>query len=290
MIMITDLAGDVCLPVTAIALGTFDGVHAGHRSIIRRAAELAGQAAGKSLVFTSCGHPLAQLDPERCPPMIADRRRKIKLIREQGTDYLCMIPFTRDFLQLSPEEFLDLLHRKFAPRHIVVGPNYTFGHKGAGTVETLRRLADRYGLSVVVPEAVNLDGVMVSSTVIRRLIAEGAVNQAARLLMRPVGLRGHVDPVYDNNRFTPNSDKGLIPVSIQPGLAVPADGLYHVALTAERIRCSGLARIASLPPAPGRRRFVLKFHGGQKPTQALSGRAVELEFAAACAAHHAALI
>lgn len=283
MLTITDLAGDYRLPVTAIALGTFDGVHAGHQRIIRRAVELAKQTAGESLVFTSCTHPLAMLAPEQCPPMIAARWRKIELIRAQGADYLCMIPFTPDFLRIGPEEFIDLLCRRFAPRYIVVGPNYTFGHKGAGTVETLESYAGRYGFSVTVPEAVCLDGEMVSSTAIRKLIAAGAVTRAARMLTRPVSLYGQVN-YRENNRLTPNADRTLIEVAVQPGLVVPAGGLYHISLKSNAKRHNCLATLTASEPAGGRCILALKLAGGLTAWDSgLEGRVVEIELAAPAA-------
>jgi len=279
MRVITDLAGDGRLPVAAIALGTFDGVHAGHQRIIHRAASLARQAAGKSLVFTSCGHPLAMLDPRQCPPMIVTRQRKVELIRTLGVDYLCMVHFTPGFLRLRPEEFIDLLCSRFVPRYIVVGPNYTFGYKGAGTVEMLRGLAGRYGFSVDVPEAVcDNHGVMVSSTVIRNLIAAGAVAGAARMLSRPVSLCGYVS-IHENNRLTPDNTKIRLEVTVESGLVVPADGVYHISLLADNKRFGGWAKLTASAPACGQRRLILLFLDGNKPWKTIRHGRVEIEFA-----------
>lgn len=278
MDMITKLASDTLYPVATIALGTFDGVHAGHQRIIRRAAEIAGAKGHRSLVFTSANHPLSVLAPQRCPRLITPGMRKAELIRELGVDSLCMIPFTPEFLKLTPEQFVVMLRERFAPGHIVVGPNYTFGHKGAGTVETLKLLGERHGFAVEVPEALNQDGVMVSSTVIRRLIAEGSLAAAARMLTRSVSLRGHVDS-FENNRLRPTYAKAII--EGEPGQAVPADGVYHVSLTVDYSRHSGLARLSTaMPEAGGAPKLEIQFLSGHSYwDEPLNGRVAYLEFA-----------
>lgn len=126
---------------TAVALGTFDGVHIGHQRIIAQAVELAAKNNSASVVFTFANHPLEVISPGQSPPLIVTPEYKAELIAALGVDLLVTVPFTETLLRLAPEEFIRDLAEKLRPDYIVVGPNYTFGRGGAGTPETLKAAA-----------------------------------------------------------------------------------------------------------------------------------------------------
>ena len=234
MEIITELAvGQPVKPVAAVALGTFDGVHAGHQKIIQRAVEISGQMSGKSMVFTSANHPLSCLFPARCPKILTKSQEKAGLIRNLDVDYLTQIVFTPEFLAISPEKFIDLLFRNFEPKCIVVGSNYTFGHKGAGTIETLRTLSRDYGFCLEIPPSVTRNGVMVSSTEVRRLISSGLLSDAEQMLKRPVQLTAYIHPFVKKRCF---SGEYRMIVEVEDCMAVPCDGFYSVDITADNLR------------------------------------------------------
>ena len=172
-------------PRLVIALGMFDGVHRGHRSIISRAVELAHEIGGTSMVFTFSNHPLAVLAPQAVPPQISNNALRRQLIEALGVDVLMAIPFTKDLARRTPEDFLALLRDSFAPRILVTGPNYTFGSRGKGTHRLLQRVGSDYGFRAEICPAVQLSGRPVSSTRIRALIAGGDLAAAEACLGRP---------------------------------------------------------------------------------------------------------
>lgn len=210
-------------PRIAVALGTFDGVHLGHQKIIRRAVELARENQGASMVFTFSNHPLSVVAPQDCPVQIIPNEHKYGAIRDLGVDILVSIPFTREFLQRSPEGFLALLHENYQPQFIVVGPNYSFGHRGTGNPRLLKQAEERYGYAAEVLPAVYLEEQLVSSTAIRQYIAAGDMENATRMLGRSLLFDGEVIQGSRRGRGLGFPTANL---AINPGFAIPADGVY----------------------------------------------------------------
>ncbi|CUH96138.1 hypothetical protein P22_2226 [Propionispora sp. 2/2-37] len=231
-----------------IALGTFDGLHIGHQSVINKAVARARACDGTSVVFTFSNHPLSMLDPERCPPQLVTLQEKIKLLAGMGVDVLFTVPFTPSFLTLKAEQFIQLLADHFQPRHIVVGPNYSFGSKSAGTPELLRAAGCNYHFFVDVEPAVKIDDQVVSSTLIRQLISEGRVSQAERFLGRPFALAGQVVGGEKRGRTIgfPTAN-----IKIDISLAIPANGVYAVRVFARGQIYNGVANIGTNPTFQG---------------------------------------
>lgn len=170
--------GEACV----LALGMFDGVHMGHRRLIRTAVALAREAGVPAVVDTFAQHPLQVLFPERAPQQLLTNEQRAEKIAALGVDVLVMRPFTREYAAQPPETFLRELCRALMPKHIVVGFNYTFGSKGAGDVQLLEAMAQQLGYRLTVLQPVTEGGETVSSTRIRRLLAGGDVAAAQRLL------------------------------------------------------------------------------------------------------------
>jgi len=229
---------------TAVALGTFDGVHIGHQKIIHQAVGLAASSGGASVVFTFANHPLSVINPRRCPPQIVTAEYKSELIQNLGVDVLLSIPFTEDFLRLTPEEFIILLLSHLKPANLVIGPNYHFGHKGSGTPETLKIAGQKHGFNVVVHPAVYVQNIMASSTSIRRFIHEGNIDQATLLLGRPPRVGGTV--VTGDGRGKklgyPTAN-----IAIDNKLVIPANGVYAVEVQLDDKRYNGVANIGINP-------------------------------------------
>ena len=228
-----------------VALGTFDGLHIGHQQIIGEAVKWAVRHNGTSVVFTFSNHPLSLIAPHASPKLIYSNISKVRLIEEMGVDLLFNIPFTPQLLQLTPEEFIDLLHRNLKPRQIIVGPNYSFGFKGKGTPEMLEQEGSRFGFTVKVPSAVTKDGMVVSSTVIRQLLSEGHVKMASELLGRQYAL--YDMKVVTGERRGRSLGFPTANIEIPSSLIVPSDGVYAVKVRYKSVFYIGVANIGSNP-------------------------------------------
>ncbi|HYW47392.1 MAG TPA: bifunctional riboflavin kinase/FAD synthetase [Bryobacteraceae bacterium] len=178
---------------SALTIGNFDGVHVGHRQILRRLKELAAERGWKSSVLTFDPHPTRVVAPERAPRLMTSPERRAELMREEGIEQVLVLPFTHEVALLTPEQFVrDLLVEKLGARAVLVGHNFRFGHRQAGNVRVLAELGGRYGFETVIVPAVVCRGRVVSSSGIRNLILAGSVSLAARLLQHAYGLEGAV--------------------------------------------------------------------------------------------------
>ncbi len=166
----------------AVALGMFDGVHLGHRRLIETTVALARADGIPSAVDTFETHPLRVLCPERAPAQLLTNEQRARRMAALGVDVLVMRPFTLAYAAQPPELFLERLCETLRPRHIVVGYNYTFGRKGGGDAALLERLSGRFDYRLTVIDPVTVGGEPVSSTRIRRLLAEGRRAEAEALL------------------------------------------------------------------------------------------------------------
>jgi len=228
----------------SLALGTFDGVHLAHRFVIGRTVEWSKLHNGTSMVCTFSNHPLSLIHPKRVPPQLQNLSGKTEQIRMLGVDVLVRIPFTTELLHLSPDDFVRLLAAKINPRHIVVGPNYSFGDKGIGTPLMLTGLADRFKIETEICPEVSKNGVLVSSTLIRNLLVRGEVIEAAGLLGRPYELTGTV--VHGDQRGrTLGFPTANMKVSSQ--LLIPGNGVYAVRAKVGGLYYNGLCNVGVNP-------------------------------------------
>ena len=177
----------------AVAIGNFDGVHAGHRRIVARLLQRARELGGPALVFTFDPHPVRLLRPEACPPPLTWTRRKAQLLAAIGVDRVVAYPTDEALLRLTAREFFDsLVVEALGAKALVEGPNFYFGHDRGGNVDLLGEFTAAAGMTLDVVEPVSLAGELVSSSRIRQLIAAGDVATAAVLLETPYRIRGMV--------------------------------------------------------------------------------------------------
>lgn len=177
----------------AVAIGNFDGVHLGHARIVGRVIEKARELGGPALVFTFDPHPVRLLRPAEAPPPLTWTDRKAELLAELGIDAVVAYPTDDELLRLSPQEFFERIVRdQLDARGMVEGPNFCFGRARSGTIDVLRRLTQESGISLDVVEPLSVDGQYVSSSRIRRLLGDGQVDSALRLLTQPYRIRGMV--------------------------------------------------------------------------------------------------
>ena len=175
---------------TAVAFGMFDGVHEGHAQLMRKANELAALYDLKSVVYTFSSHPMATYAPDRVPPQLETRSEKIRSIAQLGIDAAVLRPFDRAYAAQSPEEFVQAFVSALHPKHVVIGFNYSFGKMGAGKAADMRRFGEQYGFETHVVDEVQIGGLPVSSTRVRAAVAQGNMEEAARLLGRPYAICG----------------------------------------------------------------------------------------------------
>jgi riboflavin kinase/FMN adenylyltransferase len=189
---------------STLAIGNFDGIHLGHQAILRAAVERARDVNAVATALTFDPLPQKVLRPESAPLRISTTEQRLDCFAAMGIEAAVVLPFTLDLAKLTPEEFVDqILVRDLHVRAVFVGENFRFGHKQAGNARMLLLLGAERGFDVVILPPVIHKGEVVSSTIIRREIADGDVAHAARLLGRPFVLTGKVVPgTGTGRRFT----------------------------------------------------------------------------------------
>jgi riboflavin kinase/FMN adenylyltransferase len=177
----------------AITIGNFDGVHAGHRKILRRVAALAREEGWKAAALTFDPHPAKLLAPANAPRLLTALDQRTRMMLEQGIDQILILPFTLELAALTPEEFVrEILVDKLGARAVLVGANFHFGKRAAGDAGTLEQLGERYSFETDILAPVVWRKRGISSSEIRRLIEAGDVSTACRMLSRPHSLDGAV--------------------------------------------------------------------------------------------------
>ncbi|MFN2588590.1 MAG: bifunctional riboflavin kinase/FAD synthetase [Actinomycetota bacterium] len=208
----------------AVTIGTFDGVHLGHRALIARTIAEARQRGLASVVLTWDRHPATTLRPDAAPPMLSSPERKIELLRETGADVIAVLPFDVPLSRRSPESFVeDVLAKGLGARLVLVGAGWRFGKDRAGTVELLERLGRDLGFEARGVELEEVGGEAASSSRVRKAVTAGDLPLAERLLGRPFDLDGVV--AHGDSRGAglgfPTAN-----LAIDPAIAAPPVGVY----------------------------------------------------------------
>jgi riboflavin kinase/FMN adenylyltransferase len=178
---------------SVLAIGNFDGIHLGHQAILRATVECARARNAVSTALTFDPSPRKVLRPESAPPRLSTNAQRMDWFSAMSLEAVVVLPFTLDLARLSPGEFVEhILVRDLHVKAVLVGENFRFGHKQAGDVKLLTELGAKHGFDVVIVPPVVYRGEVVSSTIIRREVAEGDVSHAGRLLGRPFALTGEV--------------------------------------------------------------------------------------------------
>jgi riboflavin kinase/FMN adenylyltransferase len=213
----------------AVAIGNFDGVHAGHRALVARAIELARARDHKAVALTFDPHPSAVVG-QGAPPRVSSLARRCELLAALGLDAVVVEPFTRALAALAPEAFVDqILLGALHARAIVVGYDFHYGCARGGTIETLRAHGARTDTEIAIVEAVEVDGVVASSSKIRAALEAGDVATAQRLLGRPWDIDGTVIHGAKRGRAI-----GVPTANIAPASDLPlALGIYACTLAVD---------------------------------------------------------
>jgi len=235
---------------SAITIGKFDGVHAGHREVIARLRLAAAQRGLMSTIVTFDRNPLSLLDPERCPVPLVSVTQKLDLIERAGIDATLVLPFDRRLSELTAQQFVQIilvsgLHAAL----VLVGADFRFGAHGVGDIQLLRELGLTHGFEVeVIDDIADGDGARVSSTRIRALLVEGRVRDAASLLGALPTIRGTVVHGEQRGRTLGYPTANL---SRDAEGFLPTDGVYAAWLTAEGVRYPAAVSIGNNPTFEG---------------------------------------
>ncbi len=231
-------------PAPILTLGNFDGVHLGHQEIFRKVVARAREINGTSIAFTFEPHPLKVLAPERSPKLLNTFHAKMDLLAAAGLDVAVCARFTRAFADQHPEDFArEVLHEKIGVREVYVGYDYAFGKGREGSIESLRQMGERWRFSVAVVDAVEHNGIVVSSSTIREFVSAGKVEEAGTLLGRPYAIEGEVVTGAQRGQGLGFPTANLRPVNE----LLPAFGVYAVQALAAGVRYNGVASIGVRP-------------------------------------------
>ena len=255
-----------------LTIGVFDGVHRGHAEIIARAVK-AGRARGvPTVLMTFDPHPMEVVFPGSHPAQLTTLARRAELVEELGVDVFLVMPFTPDFMKLTPDRYIhELLLERLHVVEVVVGENFTFGKKAAGNVQALRRAGERFGFAVdgvsLVAEHHQSETVTFSSTYVRACVDAGDMVAATEALGRPHRVEGVV--VRGDGR---GRGMGYPTANVAPPMhsAIPADGVYAAWFTVlghgpgtgtvvPGKRCSAAVSVGTNPTFSGRTRTVEAF-------------------------------
>jgi riboflavin kinase/FMN adenylyltransferase len=255
---------------TVVTVGMYDGVHRGHQKLIGAAVSRARAMRRPSLLLTFDPHPAEVIRPGSHPAILTAMDRKAELVAELGVEAMCVLPFTTEFMRLSPESFTHtVLVEHLHAAQVVVGENFTYGHRAGGDLATLAVEGRRFGFAV---EGVSLAGiskeldtsdegeVTISSTYVRACVAAGDMVSAARALGRPHRVDG---VVVRGDRRGASMGYPTANVESPQYTAIPADGVYAGHLVtrdprggASRERFPAAISVGSNPTFQGSRRTV----------------------------------
>lgn len=239
-----------------VTIGTFDGVHQGHRKIIGDVVELAKSTGGESVMLTFFPHPRMILHPEdQSLKLITTIAEKAELLEQLGVDHLIITPFTRDFSNQTPQQYIEkVLVQQIGTRKIVIGYDHRFGKDRAGSLADLQRLAPVYGFEVIeIPEQ-DINAVAVSSTRIRNALLQSDITTANAFLGYPFFVTGKVIRGDQIGRQI-----GYPTANIQPDEAyklIPGDGIFAVTVTVQNKTWQGMAYIGERPTVNGMGRSI----------------------------------
>jgi riboflavin kinase/FMN adenylyltransferase len=237
--------GESAFSRTVVTIGNFDGVHLGHRAILDRVRQRARELGGQAVAVTFNPHPVKVLRPEVNLPLLTTQDQKLKFLADAGLDAVVVLPFSLNFAALPAREFV---RRYFCEglraREVVVGHDYCFGRGREGNIDLLREMGAVHGFTVQVVWAVEVQGAVVSSSLIRAMLKLGKVTEAGRLLGRPYGVAGRV--VQGKGRGAK-----LLGVPTANILTVnellPASGIYAVWVSRGDTILPGVANIGTCP-------------------------------------------
>ncbi len=258
---------------TLLSIGVFDGVHAGHRYLLRRLQQQATKENLLSGVVTFNPHPQSVLHPDHQLPWLSDLADRVTTLQQLGLDVVAVLAFTPELAQLSARDFMSLLREYLKMRGIMVGPDFVLGRGGEGDISLLRTLGDEMEFTVHVIPPFTIKGEVVSSTLIRQALTRGDMRRVEELMGRRFYLRGKVITSHQRGRLLGFPTANL---DIKPEQALPDDGIYAT-ITQVNGKCFPSATNVGTRPTFGKgermvETYLLDYKGD------LYGRQIRVEF------------
>ena len=227
-----------------LAIGVFDGLHLGHRYLIKQMIKKSKLINGTSIVMTFFPHPIHVLKPQVYLPFLVSLKHRLKLIEEIGVDVCIIIRFTKKFSNLTPKNFVKkYLVDKIHPKEVFVGNDFAFGKNRGGDIDFLKKEGEHYNFKVTAISPVKRGNRVISSTRIRKLITTGKIDVASELLGRPVSVLGEVRRGDARGKIL-----GFPTANIYPaGEIIPPRGVYLVKVTIDKKMFQGIANVGERP-------------------------------------------
>lgn len=242
---------------TVIILGSFDGIHIGHRALVENAKNLAKKIKEEHniddiriMVCTFKNHPLSVINREICPKLLMSNKEKSKLFEELGIDILNYMEFNREFMEILPGDFVKNLREYYNAYGIVVGFNYRFGYKNLGDVEFLQERSSELGYELKVVEPITIDEELASSSVVRHNLQEGNIAKANKLLQRPFMLSGRV---IEGRQLGRTIDFPTVNLNYNKRYLVPKGGVYGTIVEYKNKFYKGITNIGYNPTVNGKK-------------------------------------
>ena len=230
---------------SCVALGNFDGVHVGHKQLIRAAVSKAKEKGLAGAVFTFSNHTRNLIPGAKPVKNIVYKEEKEALIEELGVDYYFSVPFTQEIMKMSPEDFVRVfLCESLNAKEIFCGFNYHFGFKGAGDTKLLRILGAKYGFHVNEVKAVSVEGDVVSSTLIRNMIMAGEMEECSKYLGRNYDIGGEV---VVGNRLGRKIGFPTSNIMIDESMVTPPNGVYVTYCIYNGVKYPGVTNVGIKP-------------------------------------------
>lgn len=243
----------------SITIGTFDGVHQGHKSILQALVASASASGGESVVITFHPHPRKLLFPQQSLKVLTPLTEKLALLKTSGIDHIVVIPFTEAFSTLSASAYIhDFLVAKFQPAHIVIGYDHHFGQDRKGNIDLLRAYSTACGYAVDEIPAQLIEQAAISSTKIRHAIASGDIDTANAMMERPYLLSG---TVIEGNKLgrTIGYPTANLKVSDEDQL-IPANGVYACIATVSDMSYKAMVNIGYRPTVTDEKQLNIEAH------------------------------
>ncbi|UWG98536.1 bifunctional riboflavin kinase/FAD synthetase [Dehalobacter sp. DCM] len=229
---------------TVLALGNFDGVHLGHQQLLRQGLAKARELNTHFSVLLFDPHPMKVLFPERKLELLTGKDERLLLFEKMGVDQVFLLPFTMEFANTTPEEFVEKILMKIGAVHLVVGFNYSFGSHGKGTPADLQKFGQDYHFGVSIVQAQKFENKVISSSEIRRYLLHGDIAMAKEMMGRAptlTGIVGHGDGRGRNIGF-PTAN-----LETDADQLIPKNGVYAVTSVIDGKRYGGMMNIGVRP-------------------------------------------
>ncbi|MGG7143814.1 bifunctional riboflavin kinase/FAD synthetase [Clostridium nigeriense] len=249
MIVIDDIIMNDKESDNYVALGSFDGLHYGHLSLVRKTVQVAKEKNGKSMVFTYKNHPKTIVKPDSVPKLIMDLDTKLEYLDEENVDIVVLRTFTKEFMSIEAEDFIKLLCEDYNVKGIVVGFNFRFGHKNLGNVDLLKDLQSKYGYELYIIDPCTYKGDIISSTRVRNCILEGNVSEATNMLSEPYLIKGKVIHGKQLGRTIGIPTANL---EFDSKMVIPEKGVYYTNVKYKGNIFKGLTSVGYNPTVNGK--------------------------------------